>query len=40
MVGPVSDDRSRRILEVVRLLRDGEVVSYGDVGDEIGRAHV
>ena len=36
MVGPVSDDRSRRILEVDRLLRDGEVVSYGEVCYDAG----
>ncbi|MFZ9629567.1 MAG: MGMT family protein [Ilumatobacteraceae bacterium] len=34
----MSVDRDRRILDVVRLLREGEVVSYGDIGDDAGFA--
>ena len=34
----MSADRDRRILDVVRSLREGEVVSYGDVGDDAGFA--
>jgi len=29
-------DRDRRILDVVRSLREGEVVSYGDIADDAG----
>lgn len=35
-VPSMSTDRDRRILDVVRSLREGEVVSYGDVGDDAG----
>ena len=31
-------DRDRQILDVVRLLREGEVVSYGDVGHDAGHS--
>jgi methylated-DNA-protein-cysteine methyltransferase related protein len=29
-------DRDARILAVIRLLREGEVVSYGDIADDAG----
>lgn len=29
-------DRDRRILDVIRSLRDGEVVSYGDIAEDAG----
>lgn len=31
-----SSERDRRILDVIRLLREGEVVSYGDIAADAG----
>lgn len=30
------NERDRRILEVIRALREGEVVTYGDIADDAG----
>jgi methylated-DNA-protein-cysteine methyltransferase related protein len=32
----VHPDRDRRIIDVVRSLREGEVVTYGDIADDAG----
>lgn len=32
----MSDDRERQILDVIRSLREGEVVSYGDIAEDAG----
>jgi len=32
----VQPDRDRRIIDVVRSLREGEVVTYGDIADDAG----
>ncbi|HTH05711.1 MAG TPA: MGMT family protein [Ilumatobacteraceae bacterium] len=36
MSGDTTHDRDRRILDVIRSLREGEVVTYGDIAADAG----